>query len=74
MILQAMRTVGPHVAPQLCEIVKLRNKLARSLGYDDFYDFKVSCFLSWYMLYNLVMPCNRAACEALAHKPEQLQH
>ena len=37
-----MRAVGPHVAAQLCEIVKLRNKLARSLGYEDFYDYKAS--------------------------------
>lgn len=36
-----MRAIGPHVAEKLCEIVKLRNKLARSLGYEDFYDYKV---------------------------------
>lgn len=36
-----MRTVGPHVAAKFCEIVKLRNKLARNLGYEDFYDYKV---------------------------------
>ena len=39
--LQGMRTVRPHVAAQFCEIVKLRNKLARNLGYEDFYDYKV---------------------------------
>lgn len=39
--LQGMRTVGPHVAAKFCEIVKLRNKLARNLGYEDFYDYKV---------------------------------
>lgn len=46
--MQGMRTVGPHVAAKLCDIVKLRNKLARSLGYEDFYDCKVplkSCSL-----------------------------
>ena len=43
--MQGMRTVGPHVAAKLCDIVKLRNKLARSLGYEDFYDYKV-VFLS----------------------------
>lgn len=37
-----MRAIGPHVAEKLCEIVKLRNKLARSLGYEDFYDYKVT--------------------------------
>lgn len=37
-----MRTVGPHVAAKFCEIVKLRNKLARNLGYEDFYDYKVN--------------------------------
>ena len=36
-----MRAVGPHVASKFCEIVKLRNKLARNLGYEDFYDYKV---------------------------------
>lgn len=35
-----MRTVGPHVASKFCEIVKLRNRLARNLGYEDFYDYK----------------------------------
>ena len=39
---QGMRTVGPYVAAKLCEIVKLRNQLARKLGYEDFYDYKVS--------------------------------
>lgn len=39
--LQGMRTVGPHVASKFCEIVKLRNRLARNLGYEDFYDYKV---------------------------------
>lgn len=38
---EGMRTVGPHVAAKFCEIVKLRNKLARNLGYEDFYDYKV---------------------------------
>ena len=36
-----MRTVGPHVASKFCEIIKLRNRLARNLGYEDFYDYKV---------------------------------
>ena len=36
-----MRSVGPHVAAKFCEIVKLRNQLARNLGYEDFYDYKV---------------------------------
>jgi hypothetical protein len=33
--------IGPFVAPGLAEIVKLRNKLARAAGYEDYYDFKV---------------------------------
>ena len=41
-VLQGMRTVGPHVVAKFCEIIKLRNKLARNLGYEDFYDYKVS--------------------------------
>ncbi|KAI9206249.1 oligoendopeptidase [Polychytrium aggregatum] len=39
---EAMRGIGTFVAEKFCEIVKLRNKLARSLGYEDFYDMKVS--------------------------------
>ncbi|KAK9816558.1 hypothetical protein WJX72_001939 [[Myrmecia] bisecta] len=39
---EGMRAVGPHVAAQLCEIVKLRNRLARMMGpFEDFYDYKV---------------------------------
>ena len=37
----AMRGIGPFVAEKFCEIVKLRNVFARSLGYEDFYDMKV---------------------------------
>uniref|UniRef100_A0A061S728 Oligoendopeptidase f n=2 Tax=Tetraselmis sp. GSL018 TaxID=582737 RepID=A0A061S728_9CHLO len=38
---EAMRTIGPFVVGKLCEIVKLRNRLARGLGYEDYYDYKV---------------------------------
>ncbi|KAI9353858.1 oligoendopeptidase [Obelidium mucronatum] len=37
-----MRSIGPFVAPQFVEIVKLRNKLARSLGFECYYDMKVT--------------------------------
>ncbi|KAL3147698.1 hypothetical protein ABBQ32_002443 [Trebouxia sp. C0010 RCD-2024] len=38
---EGMRTVGPHVVSKFCDIIKLRNRLARNLGYEDFYDYKV---------------------------------
>jgi hypothetical protein len=38
---EGMREVGPFVAADLAEIVKLRNKLARAAGYEDYYDYKV---------------------------------
>ncbi len=36
-----MRSIGPFVAERFLVIVKLRNRLARALGYEDFYDYKV---------------------------------
>ncbi|KAI8612484.1 oligoendopeptidase [Chytriomyces sp. MP71] len=39
---EGMRSIGPFIAPQFIEIVKLRNKLARNLGFEDFYDYKVT--------------------------------
>ena len=33
--------VGPAVAPGLARIAVLRNRMARALGYPDFYDYKV---------------------------------
>jgi oligoendopeptidase F len=36
-----LRSIGPFVLEELCEIVKLRNSLARKLGYEDFYAYKV---------------------------------
>lgn len=38
---QGLRSIGPFVGPQFIEIVKERNRLARLLGYEDFYDYKV---------------------------------
>lgn len=38
---QGLRTIGPHVAEAFCEIVKLRNRLARICGAEDFYDYTV---------------------------------
>ena len=37
-----LRKVGPCVADGLCALVKRRNAMARALGFDDFYDYKVS--------------------------------
>ncbi|KAJ3111647.1 hypothetical protein HK100_002621 [Physocladia obscura] len=39
---EAMRSIGPFIAPEFVEICKLRNKLARSLGYECYYDMKVT--------------------------------
>eukprot|EP00195_Chlamydomonas_chlamydogama_P009741 CAMPEP_0202900574 /NCGR_PEP_ID=MMETSP1392-20130828/11915_1 /ASSEMBLY_ACC=CAM_ASM_000868 /TAXON_ID=225041 /ORGANISM="Chlamydomonas chlamydogama, Strain SAG 11-48b" /LENGTH=623 /DNA_ID=CAMNT_0049586991 /DNA_START=175 /DNA_END=2046 /DNA_ORIENTATION=- len=39
---EGMRGIGPFVAERFLEIVRCRNKLARSLGYEDFYDYKVT--------------------------------
>lgn len=39
---EGMRSIGPFVAERFIEIVKLRNKLAKLMGYIDFYDYKVS--------------------------------
>ena len=39
--LQGLRTIGPHVVRPFCEIVKLRNRLAKLCGAQDFYDYTV---------------------------------
>lgn len=40
---EGLRTIGPFVCSNgFCEIVKLRNKLAKMLGYQDYYDYTVS--------------------------------
>lgn len=39
--LEGLRSIGPFVAERFCEIVKLRNQLAKGLGYECFYDMKV---------------------------------
>ena len=36
-----LRSIGTAIVTDLIEIVKLRNRLARLLGYEDFYDYKV---------------------------------
>ncbi len=38
---QGLRSIGPFVAPGFAEIIKERNKLARLMGFEDFYDYKV---------------------------------
>ncbi|KAI9337274.1 oligoendopeptidase [Obelidium mucronatum] len=38
---EGLRSIGPFIAPQFIEIVNKRNKLARLLGFVDFYDYKV---------------------------------
>ncbi|GFH09110.1 peptidase_M3 domain-containing protein, partial [Haematococcus lacustris] len=37
-----LRGIGPFVAERFLDIVKARNQLARLLGYQDFYDYKVT--------------------------------
>jgi hypothetical protein len=38
---EGLCAIGPFVAGGLCEIVKLRNALARAQGHEDYYEFKV---------------------------------
>lgn len=40
--LEGLRSIGPFIAEKFCEIIKLRNRLARLLGYECFYDMKVT--------------------------------
>lgn len=40
--LEGLRGIGAFVAEPFCEIVKLRNQLARRLGFECFYDMKVT--------------------------------
>ena len=37
-----MRSIGPHIVEKFCNIVKLRNRLAKVAGFEDYYDMKVS--------------------------------
>ncbi|KAL3911245.1 MAG: hypothetical protein SGILL_007357 [Bacillariaceae sp.] len=40
---EGLRTIGPFVCENgFVEIIKLRNKLAKSLGFEDYYDYKVT--------------------------------
>jgi hypothetical protein len=41
MSLQLETSMWQQCAEKLCEVVKLRNKLARAGGFEDFYDYKV---------------------------------
>jgi len=35
--MQGLRSIGPFVAEPFIEIVKLRNRLAKLMGFEDFY-------------------------------------
>ncbi len=37
-----LAAIAPAVAPELANVVKLRNKMARALGFSDYYDLKVT--------------------------------
>ena len=37
-----MRSIGPHIVEKFCNVVKLRNRLAKVAGFEDYYDMKVS--------------------------------
>jgi peptidyl-dipeptidase A len=39
---EALKSVGPRVAPELLELVRLRNEASRSVGFRDFYHLKVA--------------------------------
>eukprot|EP01059_Diplonema_ambulator_P009016 TRINITY_DN1878_c0_g1_i1.p1 TRINITY_DN1878_c0_g1~~TRINITY_DN1878_c0_g1_i1.p1 ORF type:complete len:646 (+),score=284.41 TRINITY_DN1878_c0_g1_i1:996-2933(+) len=38
---EGMRAIGPFVAERFCEIAKLRNKISRANGYEDYYAYKI---------------------------------
>jgi len=38
---EGMRSIGPAVVDQFVEIIKCRNRMAKALGYADFYEYKV---------------------------------
>ena len=40
--LEGLRSIGPFVSEKFCEIIKLRNQLAKKQGFVDFYDMKVT--------------------------------
>jgi oligoendopeptidase F len=40
--LEGLRSIGTFLAEKFCEIIKLRNRLARLLGFECFYDMKVT--------------------------------
>ena len=46
-------------AEKLCEVVKLRNKLARAGGFEDFYDYKVQGELGTPALPSCGLSCDR---------------
>lgn len=39
---QAQKAVGPLVAPKLIEVVRLRNQVAKALGFRDFYALRIA--------------------------------
>ena len=39
---EGMASIGPYIAEKFLEVVKLRNRFAKQLGYVDFYDYKVT--------------------------------
>jgi Zn-dependent oligopeptidase len=38
---EGLRSIGPFVSEAFIGIIKDRNKLAKLLGFEDFYDYKV---------------------------------
>jgi len=38
---EGTRTIGPCIAEELISVIKLRNKLAKLVGFQDFYDMTV---------------------------------
>ena len=39
---EGLRSIGPFVLGRLCDMVKMRNAMAKKLGFEDFYDYKVT--------------------------------
>lgn len=54
---QGLRAIGPVVAPRFLDIVRARNRLARLMGYQDFYDYKASRWHRRPAALHLQRPC-----------------
>jgi hypothetical protein len=71
-----LKSIGAFVAEEFVAIVKGRNQVAKKLGYEDFYDFKVRVMppLSNYPLWHLVATSNTSKLGAAASVEFSITH